>query len=120
MAINTGHQENPDEITRSAIPEVEAIRELLRQVVDPEVGINIVDLGLVYRIDSSPERLLIEMTMTSPACPMGEMIMDDVYAALVAGLPETCAPEIKLVWEPPWDPSRMSKQGKHKLGWSPE
>jgi len=98
-------------------PEVEAIRAILRKVVDPEVGVNIVDLGLVYRIDVAPQHLVIEMTMTSPACPMGEMIMDDVYAALAAALPESCQPEIRLVWEPPWDPSMMAERTRQNFGW---
>ena len=96
------------------------MRQLLRQVVDPEVGVNIVDLGLVYRIDVTPERLLIEMTMTSPACPMGEMIMDEVRAVLIAGLPVFREPEIILVWEPPWNPSMMSERSRLNLGWSAE
>ncbi len=101
-------------------PDIEVVRALLRQVVDPEVGINIVDLGLVYRIETSPEGVLIEMTMTSPACPMGEMIMDDAYAALATGLPATCVPEIVLVWEPPWNPSMMNERSRQNLGWSSE
>ena len=61
-------------------------RSLLRQVIDPEIGVNIIDLGLVYRIEPQPEQLLIDMTMTSPACPMGEMILDEVEFALTHGL----------------------------------
>jgi metal-sulfur cluster biosynthetic enzyme len=95
----------------------EAIRQLLRRVVDPEVGINIVDLGLIYRIDVTPERLRIEMTMTSPACPMGDMIIDDAYAALESSLPEGCEAEIELVWNPPWAPSMMSERSRLNLGW---
>lgn len=104
----------------AASPETDtsAIREALRQVLDPEVGINIVDLGLVYRIDLAPDCLRIEMTMTSPACPMGEMIMDDAYAALDKTLPDSCQREIVLVWEPPWDPSKISQRGKSALGWA--
>lgn len=114
MTIENENQEQP------IAPEVETVRQLLRQVVDPEVGINIVDLGLVYRIDVTLERLLIEMTMTSPACPMGDMIIDDAYAALAGRLPEVCVPEIILVWEPPWDPSMMNEQSRLNLGWRPE
>lgn len=98
-------------------PRIEAIRDILRQVVDPEVGVNIVDLGLVYRIDATVDSLLIEMTMTSPACPLGEMIMDDVHAALAAALPVACQREVRLVWEPPWAPSMMSPRAKLDLGW---
>lgn len=119
MTIETGKppvEQQPDDGT----PDVEAVRKLLRQVVDPEVGVNIVDLGLIYRIDIAPQRLLIEMTMTSPACPMGEMIMDDAYAALAAGLPADCVPEIVLVWEPPWAPSMMNERSRQNLGWAAE
>ena len=120
MAVTTAIESRlkMNQLTSSVPFDAEAVRDLLRQVVDPEVGVNIVDLGLVYRIDATPQRLLIEMTMTSPACPMGEMIMDDAYAALAAGLPEGCAPEIVLVWEPPWAPSMMSERSRENLGWS--
>ena len=111
---------NPNVNPNASCITPEAVRDLLRQVVDPEVGINIVELGLVYRIDVTPERLLIEMTMTSPACPMGEMIMDDAYEAISESLPATCLPEIVLVWAPPWDPSMMSERSKQTLGWSAE
>lgn len=99
------------------VPGVDTIRDILRKVVDPELGANIVDLGLVYRIEPTPERVLVEMTMTSPACPMGDMIMDDVNAALAAALPEGCRLDIRLVWEPPWDPSMMSERVKNHFGW---
>ena len=103
----------------TAALDTEQIRAALRKVVDPEVGANIVDLGLIYRIDSdTPGKLLIEMTMTSPACPMGEMIVDDAYAELDRVLPADCQPEIRLVWEPPWAPSMMSEKCRLSLGWN--
>lgn len=109
----------PQTQSSSAAPplDLEIVRNRLRCVVDPEVGINIVDLGLVYRINFSAGQLLIEMTMTSPACPMGEMIMDDAYAALDGHLPAQCTPRIVLVWSPPWDPSMMSPKSRENLGW---
>ena len=102
----------------SAFPDTEQIRDALRRVADPEVGANIVDLGLVYRIEFTGPNLLIEMTMTSPACPMGEMIIDDAYAELDRILPDECQPEIRIVWEPPWNPSMMSSQCRLRLGWN--
>ena len=102
----------------SAFPDTEQIRDALRRVADPEVGANIVDLGLVYRIEFTGADLLIEMTMTSPACPMGEMIIDDAYAELDRILPDECQPEIRIVWEPPWNPQMMSEQCRLRLGWS--
>ncbi|TRZ90626.1 MAG: DUF59 domain-containing protein [Rhodocyclaceae bacterium] len=95
------------------------IRDVLRQVIDPEVGINIVALGLVYRIDVAPGHLVIEMTMTSPACPMGEMIVGDVRAALRKVLPESIRPDVRLVWEPPWNSSMMDAASKQHFGWTP-
>ncbi len=103
--------------TSTPLPDEAAIRDILRQVIDPEVGMNIVDLGLVYRVDVVPERVLIEITMTSPACPLGEMIIDNVRAAITPALPETCAAEIRLVWEPPWTPSMMNAVAKQHFGW---
>lgn len=99
------------------LPDVDAVRGALRQVIDPEVGVNIVDLGLVYAIDIQAEGVRIEMTMTSAACPMGDMIVDDVYDVLHAVLPSTVQPDVCLVWEPPWAPEMMSDEGKLHFGW---
>jgi len=95
------------------------VRGVLRRVVDPEVGMNIVDLGLIYRIDGDAAPVVIEMTMTSPACPMSEMILDDIRSEWAAALPDDAPPDIRLVWEPPWNPSMMSAQGKQHFGWQP-
>ncbi len=101
----------------TAAPDTEQIRAALRRVADPEIGANIVDLGLVYRIELAGESLLIEMTMTSPACPMGEMIVDDAYAELQRILPAAIEPDIRIVWDPPWSPSMMSEKCRLHLGW---
>ena len=103
----------------SALDE-QQVRDVLRQVIDPEVGRDIVSLGLVYRVEVAPGSLVIEMTMTSPACPMGDMIVGDVHAALAKVLPATIAPDIRLVWEPPWNPSMMNEATKQHFGWTPE
>lgn len=103
-----------------SIPDERQIRAALRQVVDPEIGMNIVALGLVYRIEIVPDRLLIEMTMTSPACPLSETILDDVHAALEDILPPGMAAEIEVVWDPPWDASMMDEETKRHFGWEPE
>lgn len=104
---------------RSALDE-QQVRDILRQVIDPEVGRDIVSLGLVYRIEATAARVVIEMTMTSPACPMGDMIVGDVHAALAKVLPATIEPDIRLVWEPPWNPSMMDQATKQHFGWTPE
>ena len=119
MTVGSETRGMPDSASLPASLGYDDVRELLRRVVDPEVGVNIVDLGLVYRVEFIGDRLLIEMTMTSPACPMGDLIMDDAYKAL-EGLPVACEPEIVLVWEPPWNPSMMSQRSKLALGWSEE
>ncbi len=102
----------------SAAVREEAIREALRAVVDPEVGVNIVDLGLVYGVDIEPDRVRVRMTMTSPACPMGEMITEEAEEILRRLLPASLRSEVLLVFEPPWDPSMMSDAARRQLGWS--
>ena len=97
--------------------DVDALRVILRQVSDPEVGINIVDLGLIYRIDIAPQEIRITMTMTSPACPMGDMIMDDIDAVLDAALPPDIRVAVDLVWEPPWTPEMMTAEAREHFGW---
>ena len=67
-----------------ATPTPESLREALRKVIDPENGINIVDLGLIYDLSIEGERVCVSLTMTSPACPMGDMIMEDVERVLCA------------------------------------
>lgn len=99
------------------MPSVEAVREALRSVDDPEVGINIVDLGLVYRVDVAADRVRVEMTMTSPACPMGDLITDNARRAVGALLPEGTALDVELVWEPFWTPDMMSESARQTFGW---
>jgi metal-sulfur cluster biosynthetic enzyme len=89
----------------------------LRQVIDPEVGLNIVDLGLVYGVDVEGDRVLVRLTMTTPACPLGEAISLDAQAH-VSALEGVREAAIELVWEPPWTPERMSPAAKEELGWS--
>ena len=104
-------------LTTSPQQEQDLVRDILRRVVDPEVGINIVDMGLVYRIESLPEHVLIEMTMTSPACPMGDLIEDDARQELARGLAQGRQVELQLVWEPPWEPLMMTESAREHFGW---
>ncbi|MCW8907782.1 MAG: metal-sulfur cluster assembly factor [Sedimenticola sp.] len=90
----------------------------LETVIDPEVGINIVDLGLVYDVAASAERVTVSMTLTSPACPMGSLLADESREAIQAKVPPSVAVEVKLVWEPPWSPEKMSDKAKKQLGWA--
>jgi len=100
-------------------PDPEVVRAALRHVVDPEVGMNIVDLGLVYRIDTDAG-IVVEMTMTSPTCPMGDLILDEVRYELAEAFPDEPPADIRLVWEPPWNPSMMSGRAKLDFGWQDE
>src|SRR5579864_9397233 len=92
------------------------IREALRQVVDPEVGVNIVDLGLVYRIEVAGARARITMTMTSPACPLAEYLKALVTSAIRRHVPGVVEFDIDLVSEPPWNPDMMSDDARRQLG----
>ena len=93
------------------------VLEALRSVDDPEVGINIVDLGLVYRVDVGAEHVRVEMTMTSQACPMGELITDNARRAVAALVPDGTGVDVELVWDPFWTPDRMSEAAKQTFGW---
>jgi metal-sulfur cluster biosynthetic enzyme len=91
------------------------IREALRTVIDPELGVNIVDLGLVYRLDVEGPRVRVEMTMTSPACPMGDHLTQLAGAAIKGLVPGAAHVEVALVWEPTWDPDMMSDEVRRQL-----
>jgi len=94
------------------------VREALRSVEDPEAGMNIVDLGLVYAIAVQPGTVLVEMTMTSPACPVGPYLVDEAAAAIRMLAAEGTEVRVDLVWDPPWTPERMSPQAQRRFGWS--
>lgn len=82
----------------------------------PELGVNVIDLGLVYDVALSEEGYVtLTMTLTTPGCPMHESISEGVRVAL-AEIPGITGGEIRLVWEPPWDPSRMTEEGRRLLG----
>jgi metal-sulfur cluster biosynthetic enzyme len=91
-------------------------REALVSVIDPEVGINIVDLGLVYRIEVHDGHVEIDMTMTSPACPLGAHLKESATRAIHRAWPEVKSVQVRLVWEPPWSPDKMSPRARAQLG----
>jgi len=105
-------------MTARMAPSESSIRDALRQVDDPEAGFNIVDLGLVYRIDVHPGAVNIDLTMTTAACPMTDMIIADVRAAVAPLTPPGVAMHIEMVWEPPWTPECMSRAAKEHFGWA--
>ena len=98
------------------LPTREAVLHALRAVIDPEVGVDIVSLGLVYDVDIAPGGVVrVNLTMTTPACPLGEDIIEQAYAAL-SEVPGCEAPDVQLVWDPPWTPERMSAEARQQLG----
>lgn len=100
-----------------SVPAEDEIRDALRYVVDPEVGLNVVDLGLVYGIEAGAERITVRMTMTTPACPLGDTIIEAARAAIRAAAPKVADIEIELVWDPPWSPGMMSELARGHFGW---
>lgn len=103
--------------TQPKMPTEQEVRGALQNVIDPEVGLNIVDLGLIYGVEISADKLHIDLTMTTPACPMSEMILDNARQVLASLVPEDAEIELNLVWEPPWDASRMSEYAREYFGW---
>jgi metal-sulfur cluster biosynthetic enzyme len=93
------------------------VRQALKSVEDPEAGLSVLDLGLVYGIALGPGKVRVEMTMTSPACPASDYIVDEAAAAIRAVAPEGTDVEVRLVWEPPWTPERMSEEARARFGW---
>ncbi|MBP3774559.1 MAG: DUF59 domain-containing protein [Bacteroidaceae bacterium] len=93
------------------------IVEVLRTVYDPEIPVNIFDLGLIYRIDFNAEtgELNLDMTLTAPGCPMADYIMEDVRQKLLA-IDEVKAANVNIVFEPEWNESMMSDEAKAELG----
>ncbi|MGA2658330.1 MAG: metal-sulfur cluster assembly factor [Verrucomicrobiota bacterium] len=93
----------------------ELLLETLRQVIDPELGVNIVDLGLVYSVSSAAGRLRVAMTLTTPGCPMHDSIAEGVKNILLA-LDGVAGVEVEVVWDPPWHPSMMTEAGRAMTG----
>ena len=96
-------------------PDELAMLNALKQVIDPELFVNIVDLGLVYGIQEDNHKVLVDMTLTSPACPAGPQIISQAKAALEA-IPGVKEATIKLVMTPPWSPDRMTDEARDQLG----
>ncbi|HYG98791.1 MAG TPA: putative Fe-S cluster assembly protein SufT [Terriglobales bacterium] len=99
----------------------EHIWEQLRLVYDPEIPVNVVDLGLIYGVDVAQEengkhRVDIKMTMTAPGCGMSDILKTDAHNK-VAMLPTVSEVNVDIVFDPPWTPDRMSEAAKLKLGW---
>jgi metal-sulfur cluster biosynthetic enzyme len=99
-------------------PTPAAVRQALRDVIDPELGMNIVDLGLVYEANVAEGHVTVVLTMTTPACPLGESILEASKAAIRRHVPDVRSVRVDLVWEPVWQPSMMSDAARKQLGWT--
>ena len=98
----------------ASLSQEELVYEVLKECYDPEIPLNIVDLGLIYEVTASPDAVNVKMSMTSAACPSGAVIAEDVKVKLTdAGFP---SPKVEVVWEPPWSPQRISEAGRKALG----
>ncbi|WP_431971606.1 metal-sulfur cluster assembly factor [Nocardia sp. bgisy134] len=116
MSESTPATETVEQVELSAeqIKHLEDIEEAMRDVVDPELGINVVDLGLVYGIKVENEIAKLDMTLTSAACPLTDVIEDQSRNALVrSGLVDDL--EITWVWMPPWGPDKITEDGREQL-----
>lgn len=113
-------QTEPAEASDVGELSTDAVIEALKTVYDPEIPINVVDLGLVYVCEAHPlddgsNRVEIKMSMTAPGCGMGDVLKEDARRK-VAALPGVTAVDVELVWDPPWDLSRLSEEARLELG----
>lgn len=91
------------------------VLDALRQVIDPEIGCNLVDLGLIYGVEINGSKVKVTMTLTTPGCPMHESLCGGVQMALL-NLEDVDDAEVELVWDPPWHPSMMTETGRVQSG----
>ncbi len=93
------------------------INDALRAVIDPELGVNIIDLGLVYKVAVGDDgRITITMTLTTPGCPMHASFAEEIEQTLWTAIPGLTGVDVNLVWEPRWSPMMMSEEGLAQLG----
>jgi len=93
------------------------ILQALSVVNDPEVGVNLVDLGLIYAVEIEGANVRVVMTMTTPACPMHSYLTEEARDAIRNQCGDVENLQVELVWEPPWSPQMISDTGKRQLGW---
>ena len=100
------------------MPTKAEVLEVLRQrVIDPELGINVVDLGLIYDVAVDEQRISVDMTLTVPGCPLAGTMLAEAEEALRSAF-EGYDIEVNLVFNPPWSPERMSEEAKRALGYA--
>ena len=92
--------------------------DVLATILDPELGINIVDLGLIYDVQVQDHGVSVLMTMTTPACPNASHLVDQAKLIVRSQFPTLLTVDVQLVWEPLWHPLMMSWEAKQRLGWT--
>lgn len=92
----------------------EEILEQLKEVSDPEIGMDVVNLGLIYDVEINDDRVYIKMTMTAPTCPVTPWILSEAQR-VVENIEGVEAADVELVWDPPWNPSMMTDEAKEAL-----
>ena len=102
----------------ATVPDESLVRDALATVIDPEAGMSIVDLGLVYRVEVDATGVTVDVTMTTPACPVADMLVAQARDAIVQIAPPGACIDVRLVWEPIWNPSMMTGVAKDHFGWS--
>jgi len=95
----------------------DSITSCLENVIDPELGINVVDLGLIYNIHINGDKISVDMTLTTPGCPMAGMLAGSVEQAVRQTF-EGADVEVSLIWDPPWTPDRLSDAARQQLGYT--
>jgi metal-sulfur cluster biosynthetic enzyme len=98
------------------MPTKEEIYQALQECYDPEIPVNIVDLGLIYDVLIDGGKVTVKMTLTAPGCGMGGMIASQARQKILDNIDGVEEATVDLVWDPPWEPSMMSEEAKHKLG----
>ena len=112
----SGEKEKPDATFEPGANLEDRVLAVLRTVYDPEIPVNIHELGLIYQLDVSPEgAVYVRMTLTTPACPVAGSLPGEVEAKVKA-VPGVTSAKVELVWDPPWDKSRMSEAAALQLG----
>lgn len=106
--------------TPAGPPDEAAVLQALRAVIDPEIGLNIVDLGLIYDLGISAEgAVMIEITLTTPGCPL-QAVIDAAVHRTLEPVPGISKVDLDLVWMPPWTPEMITPEGRRALGWGDE
>lgn len=89
----------------------------LAEVYDPELGVNVVDLGLVYDVEVNGGRVRVTMTLTTPGCPLHDSLTEAVNEAVRVFVPSVVSVDVNVVWDPRWTPSMITAAGRRELGW---